>query len=147
MLADSTDLQISDGDTTTFVASCVVTNSTAANTALSQLKKFQMGASGYSGTECLAVPDPSQGFVVGLKFNTRVSWQANGARWENSDFVNYPTYCLRTCDVGLKYRANALADGEVFTMWIDVTSSAVVRRVSWAVVIVCLTSLFAAIAL
>jgi hypothetical protein len=129
-------LQISDGKTKTFASSCVVTNSTAANSALSALTGFQIvGYGGDNGCPCQAAPDPSKGYVVGLKLNARVSFR-NGA----IDF----TYYLTGCDATYTYRGTALANGETFTLSVDLISNAMARTISWCVVLGCLVSLLSA---
>ena len=129
-------LKISSGDTKTFISSCTVTNSSSANAALSQLSGFKL-TSNQGSCPCAAVPDPTKGYVVGLKLNARVSLSSAAA------FAPDFTYKMRGCDATYTYRSTALANGEMFTMWVDLISNAAAHRVSWSVVIACLVSLLA----
>ena len=136
LLSVNSPLQISDGNTRTYVGSCVVANSTAANAALSAMNGFQIvGHGGNSGCPCQAVPDPSQGFVIGLKLYARVSLR-NGA-------IDY-TYFLKGCDATFTYRSTALANGETFMLSVDVISHAITHSISWFVLLGCIVSLLSA---
>ena len=126
-------LPISDGNTKTYTGSCIVTNSSAANAALSQLVGFQVF--GQDSCPCQAAPDPTRGYVVGLKLNARVSLR---------DGTYTYTYYLKGCDATYTYRATALANGETFAVSVDVISGAAMRAASWAVFLACLVAAVAA---
>ena len=130
-------LEISSGNTKTFISSCAVTNSTFATAALSQLTGFQI--SGQGSCPCGAGPNPTQGYVVGIKLNARVSLSSAGL------FAPDFTYTMRGCDATFTYRSTALTNGETFTVWVDLISSAAALRVSWPVMVACLVSLLVAL--